>query len=817
MNKQHTKTLNTMDDKYSWVKTHKEIVQYLRDKEDSQQELIDLLKSVEVSPFNDKSKEGDYDIELSEIDPFSFFCYIHKYGEKRRLKVLQRIAEKLGFEVPEGESGIPSAQAQRVWLFPFKFLRVNNEIKRLWSFFKKELNGELNNDDFADVLNIKNVGKVKLTEALFYINPEKYLPINGPTKPYIKDELGLDYKFSTYSEYMELLDKIREKIDMPFYELSHEAWVWSNKKKKINYWVFQGNPDKFDFENAFKEDAITGWTVTAHKDKIKEGDKVIIWITGSEAGCYALADVLSKPLDKASFPESHYWKEDDKSELKAAIDITHNLANNPILKDEIDGMKELANLNVGHQGTNFAATEEEYKAILEMIEQNDKFEETKNKFDSEYGPSLFENFINNLRKIVSELNLQPNDERIVYSVRHNRFNFIIGQRYCYNIHLSYPRGVYGYISSEKLSEDSSPFDGPPKAYYNHSGDFNLTSEEWEALIETMKKELKKTKKSSYWKSNNKEFENYVFEIELEDISPKPNQMNFPLNTIFYGPPGTGKTYNTVLRAAEIVEDRKIDTYDEALGIFKEKLHDQIELITFHQNYSYEDFIQGLRPDIGNEKELTFEKKDGVFKVIADKALENHLNADDKKEEKKNYVIIIDEINRANISRVFGELITLIEPDKRSHGEIPLVTQLPSGDRFMVPSNLYIIGTMNTADKSIALLDIALRRRFVFEAMYPKYTEDGLTINDEAILKSLNESIIADKGHDFQIGHSFFMNSRKDAYDLEKRMNMRVIPLLLEYFMNDGKTVSQIVNKALYNTKYVLDDKVWPLIITERRE
>lgn len=96
-------------------------------------------------------------------------------------------------------------------MFPFKYLRVNNEISRLWSFFKKELKGEINNEVFADVLDITNVAKTKLTEALFYINPEKYLPINGPTKPYIKDELGLDYKFSTYSEYMELLDKIRKR------------------------------------------------------------------------------------------------------------------------------------------------------------------------------------------------------------------------------------------------------------------------------------------------------------------------------------------------------------------------------------------------------------------------------------------------------------------------------------------------------------------------------------------------------------------------------------------------------------------------------
>ena len=399
---------------------------------------------------------------------------------------------------------------------------------------------------------------------------------------------------------------------------------------------------------------------------------------------------------------------------------------------------------------------------------------------------------------------------------------------------------------------------------------------------------------------------------------KKEAMSFPLNTILYGPPGTGKTYNTILRAAQIIEDRVIDSYDEALEIFKANLHGQIEFITFHQNYSYEDFIQGLRPDTENDKELTFERKDGVFKVIADKALKNisaseqppvakksfeetfnefvyplvegeveeievkmkkvsyfitaitnksiefrktsggteHTlsistlrkmydaesvlgiqglssyysplldellkigkDSSGKKEiiQRKNYVIIIDEINRANISRVFGELITLIEPDKRSHGKIPMEAKLPSGDTFIVPSNLYIIGTMNTADKSIALLDIALRRRFEFEPMYPKYSEDGLDVNDEDVLKSINESIISDKGHDFQIGHSYFMDSKEDPYDFERIMNVKVIPLLLEYFMNDAKAVTQIVFRALSNTQYSIDEKTWPLRITVKND
>ncbi len=404
-------------------------------------------------------------------------------------------------------------------------------------------------------------------------------------------------------------------------------------------------------------------------------------------------------------------------------------------------------------------------------------------------------------------------------------------------------------------------------------------------------------------------------------SKKMSDMNFPLNTILYGPPGTGKTYNTILRAAEIIKDQKISSYDEALTIFRSNLHDQIEFITFHQNYSYEDFIQGLRPETDNKSSLLFEKKDGVFKKIADKALENlrlsekapdelssealfdraleifsekvleseenykindtayifeieedafrytgdkwtnHTNGlrmkftdlkefyrNDVKSRKdvkklttisglanqhatyyflvyshvldclpdnveqpqsvvrKNFVLIIDEINRANISRVFGELITLIEPDKRSHGTIPMETKLPSGDIFKVPSNLYIVGTMNTADKSIALLDIALRRRFEFESMYPKYDIDGQEIYDVEILKKINQQIIKSKGHDFQIGHAYFMGENKD---LVQRMNKNVIPLLLEYYMNDEKEVRGILQSA----GLTIEDDSWPIRIS----
>jgi hypothetical protein len=392
-------------------------------------------------------------------------------------------------------------------------------------------------------------------------------------------------------------------------------------------------------------------------------------------------------------------------------------------------------------------------------------------------------------------------------------------------------------------------------------------------------------------------------LNEEDKKISLNNYLAPLNRIFYGPPGTGKTYNTILEAAKIINQDESIRYNEALDVFNNELCKRIEFITFHQNYSYEDFIQGLRPDTEISGQLSFEKKDGVFKRIADKALKNLMDSknpaaakkefstvlneliqplsDGDKEEveikmkktsfyitevgeksiefrknqgdskhtlsiatlkrmydkgsneiilgglqpyynpllnvllgkgktnvepvkKQNYVIIIDEINRANISRVFGELITLIEKDKRSGGKIPLTATLPSGDEFIVPSNLYIIGTMNTADKSIALLDIALRRRFQFIPMYPKYEvlENGSNaVSDFEILEKINNEIISRKGHDFTIGHSYFMG---DDYELRDTIDNKVLPLLLEYFMNDYDEVKKILSAAN------LEVEGWPM-------
>lgn len=224
-----------MDEKYfTWVKTHKELVTYLKKKEDSQKELIDLLKSVGIQPFNDKSTPEKHDIELNEIDPFTFFCYIYKYGPEKRLSYLQKIAKHLNLSIPSGEAGIPSANAQSVWLFPYKYNRVNNEVKRLWTLFYAAINNQITDEIFDDVLNIKNIAKTKLTEALFYVDPEKYFPINSPTKPFIEEKFGINASFKSFSEYIALLNQIQTKTNIAFYELSYRAWEWNKNIYKMD-------------------------------------------------------------------------------------------------------------------------------------------------------------------------------------------------------------------------------------------------------------------------------------------------------------------------------------------------------------------------------------------------------------------------------------------------------------------------------------------------------------------------------------------------------------------------------------------------------
>ena len=299
-------------------------------------------------------------------------------------------------------------------------------------------------------------------------------------------------------------------------------------------------------------------------------------------------------------------------------------------------------------------------------------------------------------------------------------------------------------------------------------------------------------------------------------SPKPQTMH-PLNTILYGPPGTGKTWHTVTRTVAIIEGRGTSEVEKEnrkkvkrqFEEYRDSGH--IEMVTFHQNATYEDFIEGIRPVLtetdqaqakdqtsangqaspepGSPGDIQYEMRPGVFRRIAERA---------QKHPDQRYVLVIDEINRGNIARIFGELITLIEDTKRQGKDDEARVTLPgSQDEFSVPSNLYILGTMNTADRSIALLDTALRRRFTFEEMMPDPSHKKVNkivdnVDYGKLLKAINRRIAVLLDRDHQIGHTYFLGV-KTTQALAKAFQHSIVPLLQEYFYDDWEKIQAVLN------------------------
>lgn len=307
----------------------------------------------------------------------------------------------------------------------------------------------------------------------------------------------------------------------------------------------------------------------------------------------------------------------------------------------------------------------------------------------------------------------------------------------------------------------------------------------------------------------------MLEINNSKMFGEESLEHFGKNIILQGAPGTGKTYTTVTYAVAIIEGRAWESVERGARseVFKRfnkyKESGLIEFVTFHQSYGYEDFIEGIRPVIvdGGKKgnQIEYEIHEGSFKAFCNKSIE-------ATSEFKNKVFIIDEINRGNISKIFGELITLIEPTKRLGASDEQTAKLPySQETFGVPSNVYIIGTMNTADRSIAMLDTALRRRFKFVDLQPdtnllkdinipprEKESKEVTVNVAKILTYINNRIEVLLDRDHVIGHSFFLPLKDDPTfeRLGSIFKYDIIPLLREYFYDDDEKIRFVLGDEL---------------------
>jgi 5-methylcytosine-specific restriction enzyme B len=284
---------------------------------------------------------------------------------------------------------------------------------------------------------------------------------------------------------------------------------------------------------------------------------------------------------------------------------------------------------------------------------------------------------------------------------------------------------------------------------------------------------------------------------VQDILERKRQV------ILYGPPGTGKTHWAYQSAKSIAAHNNFGQDFNSLSPQQmERMNGDIhtpglvQFCTFHPSYGYEDFIEGYKPNSSNGN-LVFELRPGIFKRLTLEALSHP---------ESKYILIIDEINRGDIPRIFGELITLLEKNKRG-----ITLPLPvSGEAFTVPDNVYIIGTMNTADRSIALLDTALRRRFGFIELMPDSSVFGITSLDGiplgAWLDTLNRRILESVGKDarnLQIGHAYLLDKGYPINDFPSFMQVLqedIFPLLEEYCYEDYDTLEKIIGNSLVDKK-----------------
>ena len=557
-----------------------------------------------------------------------------------------------------------------------------------------------------------------------------------------------------------------------------------------------------------------------------------------------------------------------------------------------------------------------------------------------FNKQQLEEYYSFLDLIIERFGLQEGDERLVFNLSNkNQIVFTIGQRYVWNIEPCENASKFYTISEEPISNKSSDFDGKPTAFWNKFNNISDVLNQQQTIFSAIEKELNRAQKSSYFKYNKKELEKMAFDADfrkevldqLKTITITNEPMKnadktpvIPLNQILFGAPGTGKTYHTKKMAVEIINGKKERTREEINKEYEELIEaGQIVFTTFHQSLSYEDFIEGIKPETidGN---VTYEVKDGIFKQLCSQAIEqkpknsdieiydfdkgwndliaeveqnflsdsmlllpiltqdkgvyvteitdngnlkikpknsrldidyivsynrakklqeafpdlsvvknidkefrsviggsnstaywavlNFINNKIKEnnrivpdyEELKNHILIIDEINRGNVSAIFGELITLLEEDKRKGNPEHTEVKLPySGKKFSVPNNVYIIGTMNTADRSVEALDTALRRRFSFVEMQPdpEILSEVEDVDLSKLLKTINQRIevLIDKDH--QIGHSYFIGIQ-DLEDLRRTFKDKIIPLLEEYFYGDfGKIGLVLGEKFIEQTKY----------------
>lgn len=836
--------MNTNEQTFSWIAFYNELANKLLTYKNDRKGLLAIMKNVFQNtglkyPFTDNGED------LDDICPFTVFGSFNKgITNENRIAVLKEMKEKFGISagLPVDFEGVPLLTNMKAWFFGYKADRQPNDIQNLWDMFEAGINFADHPTDVARRQFIKSYDTVKtqlgvkwnLTMGLFWIRPYAYINLDATNQQLLKKEKD---------RFLPQIDIAKDLKELP----DGRKYLQIIEACKENF--LDSNSPYTSFPSLSYNAWIAGQASTA-EDKLLKAE-FVKWFAPLLTALKELGGSGTRKQVHAKIIENEQLSDDFVSQTRGKngsnkfeneVDFARNyLAYEDIIDKSTKGVWSLTDKGWQTQMDRHLASDivrKWRKILIERREENVTEEDNEisdervtlawyvGAYSDTDGVDLAEQFIDD--------GIWENGytDKYLDIVRGIRFGDRIAIKTSFVQKNNLPFDVNGRSVSvmaikaigtvTKNHNDGRHLDvtwqwfAEPKKWYfftNRTTIWKVETHEddwmYQALLDftfsDQPQDYERFLAHPYWAEKYSLTANPEPDIEpVEESKPVPikytsddflkevfmDQDRYDTicelllrkkNIILQGAPGVGKTF-----AAQRL----------AFSIMQETDEDRVKFVQFHQNYAYEDFIMGYKPD-----DKGFSMKYGVFYKFCKKA---------EAEPEKSFFFIIDEINRGNLSKVFGELLMLIESDKRGAGN--RVNLAYTGQPFFVPDNLYIIGMMNTADRSLAIIDYALRRRFCFIELEPAFLlpsfknylqENGVPedLINKIISKLtyLNSEIANDPllGKGFRIGHSYFCECKNAGTQWYKNIvKYEIAPMLEEYWFDDLDKANDFVSELL---------------------
>ena len=811
---------------YTWIPFYKELAQKLLQFRNDRQPLIDWIYSNINSEYIIHLKDDNDGRRVADIDPFTVFAIFNRgISHDKRVEICQKFKDYLNVSapVPKDFDGIPVMNTQQSNFMAFANKREEGDIERLWNVFEAAVLGK-DIENSYNALEHQYLVKFNLTFGLFWIRPDLYLPLDSRSQNML-NSIGITFdnkKFIRYKEYKEVMKRLDEKMQIEslgftnYAEFSYVAFLNTSKKQEkekkddsnaVAYWLYAPGEQAVYWDEYYQDGLMgLGWNKIGDLREYKKQQDLVAPLKqhyGADTSQKNSADMLysfaneMKPGDivfakkgrsmivgrgvvtsdyyydgnhekhphlrKVNWTHKGEWKSDSMLAMKTLTNITSYKEHVSYLNRLIDGESNkqevpsvqnywwlVANPKIWSITGMKIGEEQSYSLYNENGHKRNVFQ---NFLDAKAGDIVLGYESSPTKQVVCLLTIsKENDGEELY--------FRMTEKLPTPIDFSTLRNTPGLENMEYMRNQQGSF-------------FKVTADEYDIIMELVRGENPLPKKEVNEPYNDKNFLEEVFVSESEFYKLR-NLLLRKKNLILQGAPGVGKTFAA----------RRL-----AYAIMGEKDDSRVMQVQFHQNYSYEDFVMGYKPNENGGFNLNY----GIFHKFCRRA---------SIDKERPYFFIIDEINRGNLSKIFGELLMLIESDYRDK---PI--QLSYNDEtFAVPSNIYIIGMMNTADRSLAMIDYALRRRFSFFEMKPGFETDSFnnyilgwsSPKLRSLIKAIIElnKVITDDdslGSGFCIGHSYLCNFN-NGYDLDSIVEYDIIPMLREYWFDNDKKFNEEAQK-----------------------